>query len=114
MEKDKLNVLWTTDNRDAFLSMIGMYTHNAKTQGWFKEVNMIIWGPSARLVSEDKEIQTRVLKMIEDGVNIEACRACADIYGVASKLQNFGVDVKYMGKTLTEYLKSEDEIVLSL
>ena len=87
--KNKLNVLWTTDNRDSFLSMIAMYTHNARLRNWFENVNMIIWGPSARLVSEDKEIQTRILKMIEDGISMEACKACADMYGVASRLDPF-------------------------
>ncbi len=111
MNERKLNVLWTTDNRDTFLHMIAMYTYNAKKQGWFEKVNLISWGPSARLVSEDKEIQTRILKMIDEGVSIEACRACADIYGVSQKLENFGIDVKYMGKTLTEYLKSGEKLL---
>ncbi len=114
MEKNKLTVLWTTENRDAFLHMIAMYSHNAKKRNWFKEVNILIWGPSSRLASEDKEIQTKILQMIDDGVSVEACKACADIYGVASRLESFGIDVQYKGGALTEYLKSDDEVVLSI
>lgn len=109
MESDKLNIVWATENRDTFLHMIAMYAFNAKKQGWFQDVNMIIWGPSARLASEDREVQETILKMIEQGVHFEACRACADIYGVSKKLENFGVDVKYMGKPLTAYLKSGEK-----
>ena len=34
-----------------------------------------------------------------------ACRACADSYDVAPQLRALGVDVKYMGRPLTDMLK---------
>lgn len=42
------------------------------------------------------------------GVELFACRACADNYGVSDKLSNLGIDVKYMGVPLTEILKKGD------
>jgi hypothetical protein len=54
-----------------------------------------------------------IQKMKEAGVILEACKACADLYCVSSKLEDLGIDVKYMGQPLTEYLKS-DRIVLSI
>ena len=51
--------------------------------------------------------------MKEAGVILEACKACADLYHVSTKLKELGIDVKYMGQSLTEYLKS-DKVVLSL
>jgi hypothetical protein len=46
--------------------------------------------------------------MKEAGVELVACKACANIYGVADKLAGFGMDVKYMGVPLTEILKKSD------
>jgi hypothetical protein len=46
-------------------------------------------------------------------VILEACKACADLYHVSPKLKELGIDVKYMGQILTDYLKS-DKVVLSL
>ncbi|RLD14255.1 DsrE family protein [candidate division KSB1 bacterium] len=82
-----------------------MYTHNAKKQGWFDEVVLIVWGPSARLLAGDKELQAKVRAMMNDGVKVEACIACADLYGVSHILAEMGIDVKGMGVPLTNYLK---------
>ena len=43
--------------------------------------------------------------MIADGVTVEACKACSDSYGASDALTDLGVDVKYMGIPLTNYLK---------
>jgi hypothetical protein len=43
--------------------------------------------------------------MIGDGVKVEACLACTDSYGVTEQLRKMGVEVKYMGKPLTDLIK---------
>ncbi len=108
---DKLNILWTTDNRDTISKMIVMYASNAILKGWWKEVNVIIWGASAQVVGENAEVQQEVRKMIDAGVHVEACQACAEQFGVAEQLRQLGVDVLYMGEPLTNYLKNNEKIL---
>ena len=60
---NKLAVLWTSDNPDVAEKMVFMYTYNAKKQGWFDEVVLIVWGPSAKLLSENKMLQDYVNKL---------------------------------------------------
>jgi hypothetical protein len=84
-----------------------MYTHNAKKHGWFDEVVLIVWGPSAELLSTDPALQDRVRAMLADGVVVQACQACSDSYGVSDALRDLGVDVKYMGTPLTTMLQSD-------
>lgn len=108
---DKLVVLWTSGDKEVALNMVFMYTLNAKKKEWWKEVCLILWGPSSKLFSEDLELQEYVAQMKEVGVKIEACKTCADIYGVSSKLEELGVDVKLMGAPLTEYLKNEYKVL---
>lgn len=105
--KDKLVVLWTSGDRDVALKMVFMYTLNGKMRGWWDEISLVIWGPSSKLLSTDIELQDYIKKIIEEGVGVTACKACADSYGVASELENLGIDVKYMGEPLTNYLKSD-------
>jgi hypothetical protein len=88
-----------------------MYTHNAKRQGWFGEVTLVVWGPSAKLLSENPALQERVKAMIADGITVEACVACANMYGVAADLSALGIDVKGMGVPLTDYLKSDAKVL---
>ncbi len=107
----RLAVLWTSGDREVALNTAFMYTHNAKVRGWFDEVTLIVWGPSSRLLSEDGELQEYVARMEEAGVEVVACRACADTYGVSEILEGMGIDVKYMGEPLTEMLKGDWEIL---
>ncbi len=102
---NKLAVLWTSGDPEAAEKMVFMYTYNAKQQGWFDEVVLIIWGPSAKLTSENQMIQDYIKKMQEAGVKTEACLYCAKMYGVDKKLEDLGVDVKGMGVPLSNYLK---------
>ena len=108
---DKLNILWTTDNKDTVLNMLVMYATNSRINGWWQEVNVIIWGASAKLVGTDNQIQTEVSEMLNHGISIEACKACTDNLGVTDKLTELGVNVRYMGEALTGYIKSGEKIL---
>lgn len=108
---DKLNILWTTTNKDTIFNMLSMYATNSKTKNWWKEVNVIIWGASAKLIGEDNQVQSEVLEMINQGVNVEACKDCCDNFGVSDKLSKLGINVRYMGEPLTNYIKAGEKIL---
>jgi hypothetical protein len=107
----RLAVLWTSGDPEVALNVAFMYTHNARARGWFDEVTLIVWGPSARLLAENEELQARVREMGDAGVEFVACKACADGYGVSEALERLGIEVKYMGVPLTEMLKGDWEVV---
>ena len=108
---DKINILWTTDNKDTIFNMLSMYVINSKKREWWKEVNVIIWGASARLVGNDTKVQTEVLEMINNGVTVEACKHCADTFGVIETFERLGINVRYMGEPLTKYIKDGEELI---
>jgi hypothetical protein len=108
---DKLHILWTTNNKDTIINMIAMYSINAIKRGWWKEVNIIIWGASAKLIAEDLEIQDYVKQMLDAGVQVEACLACSEQFAVTETLRSIGIDPKYMGEPLTDYLKKDEKIL---
>lgn len=102
---DKLVVVWTSGDRDVALKMVFMYTFNAKKYGWWEDITFLIWGPSSKLLAEDKELKDYVKEMQKVGITTVACKACADSYGVADKLEELGVTVRYAGQELTKYIK---------
>ena len=102
---NKLAVLWTSGDPDVAEKMAFMYTHNAKKQGWFDEVVLIVWGPSSKLLTENKMLQDYVKKMQDAGIKVEACLYCAKMYGVDQQLAEMDIDVKGMGVPLSNYLK---------
>ncbi|MBN2259829.1 MAG: DsrE family protein [Clostridiales bacterium] len=108
---DKLNILWTTDNKDTVFNMLSMYAINSLTNKWWDDVNLIIWGASAKLIGNDTQVQTEIIEMIKQGVSLEACKDCCDNFGVTDKLTSLGINVRYMGKSLTDYIKSGEKIL---
>ncbi len=111
MEKDNLTVVWTSGDIEVAKKMVFMYVFNAKKHEWFDNVNFIIWGPSSKLLSENEILQEKVKRFIETGIKVEACKACSDEYGVSNKLKDLGIDVKYMGKPLSDYLKNDMKVI---
>jgi len=104
--KTRLCVVWTSGDPGVAKNVCFMYTLNAKKRGWFDVVHIVVWGPSAKLLSEDKELQAQMAAMREAGVVTEACVACARNYGVADELKALELDVKGMGVPLSERLQS--------
>jgi len=111
--QNRLAVLWTSGDKEVAEKVCMMYTHAAKTNEWFDEVVFIIWGPSSKLLIEDKDLQTKVKAMMDDGVIVEACIACAGLYGIIDELRSLGMEVKPMGEPLSGFLKDPNTKVLT-
>jgi hypothetical protein len=108
---DTLVVLWSSGDPDVAEKACLMYTHAAKRNSWFKEVILIVWGPSEKLLAENALLKDKISAMKKDGVIVEACVACSNMYGVTNDLKVCEVDVKGMGVPLTRYLKRGYKII---
>ena len=109
----KLAVVWTSGDPDVAHRVCLMYTHATRKAKWFNETMLIVWGPSARLLAADKDLQAKVKTMMEDGIIVKACIVCANSYGVTERLREFGIEVLPMGAPLTRLLKSPEWEVLT-
>ncbi|MEI7895736.1 MAG: DsrE family protein [bacterium] len=107
----KLHLLWTTGEKEVAMKVIFPYLINAKANGWWDEINLIIWGPSAKLTASDVVIHRQLRDVMDSGISVEACQACSDAYKITEKLVSLGVTVRYMGGPFTEYLNSNDKVV---
>jgi hypothetical protein len=103
---ERLVVLWTSGDPEVARKMVFMYVYNAKKYDWWKEITFIVWGPSSKLLSEDEDLQEKIRKMLKEGIKVEACKACADMYGVSEQLSKLGIEVRYLGEPLTKYKKN--------
>ncbi|MBU2551960.1 MAG: DsrE family protein [Proteobacteria bacterium] len=103
----KLCVIWSSGDPDVAEKLVFMYTRNAKLRGWWEQVRLVVWGPSAKLLSDDPNLREQIGAVSQAGVELQACKACSDMYGVSDDLAALGIEVKYMGQPLTEMLKSD-------
>jgi len=108
---EKLNILWTTADKLTALNMIAMYATNSALRGWWNEIVVIIWGGSAGLVAKDDEVQMVISSMLEAGVKVKACKACSDKVNATEKLLELGVEVMYMGESLTQIIKNGEKLL---
>lgn len=108
---DTLVVLWSSGDPEVAEKACLMYTGAAKKYGWFKEVILIVWGPSEKLLAENSKLKDKIASMKKDGVIVEACVACSNMYGVTDDLKVCEVDVKGMGVPLTRYLKRGYKVI---
>ncbi len=101
-----LLVLWTTAERDTALNMILMYAYNAKVNGWWQDLTLLIWGSSPRLLCEDSLIQEKVCEIKDVGVRVIACKKCAENLGLVEQIEAMGIEVFYTGEFITDWIKS--------
>ncbi|MGP8052075.1 MAG: DsrE family protein [Desulfobaccales bacterium] len=103
---ESLVVIWSSADREIAKKMVFMYSKNSKLKGWWGRVRLVVWGPSAQLLAMDLELQEELADLQAVGVELQACKACADLYGATDKLRSLGIEVIYMGAPLTEMLKT--------
>lgn len=109
---EKLVVLWTSGDKEVAEKMVLMYTYNSKRFDWWKDITLVVWGPSQKVLIENKDIQDYVKKIMDQGTAVKACKGCSDMYEFSDQLEELGVEVKYMGE-ITDYMK-EGRHVLTL
>ena len=112
-QPERLTIVWTSGDPEVAHRMVLMYGHAAKTAEWFDEVRVIVWGPSSRLLAADKDVQGKIKEMQDGGVIVQACVVCADSYGVTEQLRSLGLEVKGMGKPLSNFVRDPEMHVLT-
>ncbi len=108
---NKLAVIWTSSDPEVAEKVCFMYAQNAKKQGWFNEVVLIVWGPSVRLLAENDDLKADITRIMEMGIAVEASLSCAQLYGVGPDLTDLDIDIKPIGVPLTGYIKEGWHII---
>lgn len=106
LSDEALLVLWTTAERETALHMVFMYTTNARRHGWWPQVTLLVWGAATRALCEDETLRQALAEAQAAGVNVIACRRCAELTGRVDQLKALGVKVFYTGEYLTDWIKS--------
>jgi hypothetical protein len=109
---DSLVLFWSSRDPEVFKKVVFPYSLNSKKQEFWQYVEVLIWGPSTKLLTEDEDLQEKIKQLKDNGVVLTSCKWCADQYNASEILTGLGVDVKYMGKPLTKYLKSGRKVLV--
>ncbi len=108
---NKLLIIWSTEEKEVAKKMVLLYSSVILPRSYWDEAILMVWGPSARLLSQDKELQQKIKEIAQTGVKIQACVVCTDDYGVSEELKNIGVELTHTGEMLTQALQSDWKVI---
>ena len=101
----KIFVLLSSGDKEVALEVGLVYPLNAAKNKWMDEVKLILFGPSERIAAYDMEVQKRLKEVQEAGIEIMACKWCADRMNITGVLEEAGVKVVYVGPIISQLLK---------
>jgi hypothetical protein len=101
----KLLVILTSGDREVALEVGLVYPLNAMKHRWMDEVKLIIFGPSEKIAAHDMEVRGRIDELQKAGIEVMACKWCADRMKVTAALEDAGIKVVYVGQIISQLLK---------
>ena len=108
---NKLLIVWSTAEREVAKKMVLLYSSVILPRGYWDQAHLMIWGSSAKLLTEDKELQDMIAEVKKSGVKLSVCVVCSDDYGVTEQLEAMGVEAIHTGELLTEALKTDWKVI---
>lgn len=110
---NKLLIVWSSGEKDVATKLILLYGSVMLERKYWDEATIMLWGPSAKLLSQDLELQQKVKDVQSTGVKFNACVVCTDDYQISAKIESLGIELIHTGEMLTSALKSDDIKVIT-
>jgi len=104
---NELLIVWSSQEKEVAQKLILLYGSVMLDRGYWDKATIMIWGPSAKLLVSDREIQKQFEVVKRSGVKFNACVVCTDDYGISKELKALGVELIHTGEMLTQALQSE-------
>ena len=111
--RNKLLIVWSSGEKEVAKKLVLLYGSVMLERKYWDEATIMIWGPSAKLLANDTELQKQFKIVQDSGVQFNACVVCTDEYGVSSQLSALGIDLIHTGEMLTNSLQSDDVKVIT-
>ncbi len=81
-----------------------------KEKAW-KDITLVLWGATVKLVTENEMMMEKVKEMIEMGVNVSACKSCVQKVGVEQVFKEIGIKAEAWGHLLTDVLMFDQKLL---
>jgi len=102
---ESVTILWSSNDPDVFYNCIMPYYNYSCEKHCWKEMNLLMWGPSVRLLAENQDLQIDLSELISRGLNVKASKYSMDKFKVTEKMSRLGVEALYIEEDITRELK---------
>jgi hypothetical protein len=104
---NKVFTIITDADREQALEVSLIYPLNCAKNKWLEEVKVIFFGPSEKLAAFDVQVQDKIKEMKSYGIEILACKWCADRMNITPQLEAQGITVVYVGPIISQLIKDD-------
>jgi len=111
--KNELLIVWSSGEVEVAKKLVLLYGSVMLERKYWDAATIMIWGPSAKLLAQNTDLQEQFKVVQKSGVKFNACVVCTDDYGVSSELRELGVELIHTGEMLTEALQSDEIKVIT-
>lgn len=99
----KVLVIIATGEKEKAITGL-MYAKNAAKNNWLDDLKVVFFGPSEKLITEDKEIAEYALE-IADLCETMACKYISDKEDISDEIKEKGVKIEYVGSIISDFIK---------
>ena len=104
-------ILWSSGDIEVAKKMVLLYSSVILPRHYWDEAHLMVWGPSAKLLAENSELQEMVTNIKDTGVTLSTCVVCSDEYGVTAELEALGIEATHTGELLTDALQNDWKVI---
>ena len=112
--KENLLIIISTPSIESIKKFPLLYSSVALERDYFKQLHVMFWGESIKILQHDESLQSMVIQIAKTGVEFSSCIVCSNEYGATEILERIGVTCNHTGELMTKALKSEDWATLTL
>jgi hypothetical protein len=73
---DKLLIVWSSGEIEVAKKLVLLYGSVILPRAYWDEAHLMVWGPSAKLLAQNSELQEMFAKVLDSGVKASVCVVC--------------------------------------
>ncbi len=106
MSKKKVLVIISSGDKNVISTAVtfGIVSFEAKL---YDDLKVFFFGPSEKVITEDKDLQSSLSKLIKDGITPVACVNLGNAFDITPKLTTLGFNVIPVGKAIADLVNQD-------
>ncbi|MBS3808006.1 MAG: hypothetical protein KGY60_10920 [Bacteroidales bacterium] len=113
-EGQGITVMWSSADPEIFNNCVAPFCRGSSNQKQYKNVTLFIWGPAIRELADNKQLQSRVVDLMSNGVDVKACQSACENYHATEEIAPLGVEVQNIRKEIARNLEGDVSQLITL
>lgn len=106
MSKKKVLLIVSSGDKNVISTamVFGIVSFEAKL---YEDIKVFFFGPSEKVITEDKDLQSSLSKLIKDGITPVACVNLSNAFDITPKLTKLGFNAIPVGEAIADLVNKD-------